>query len=589
MPLTPNGKIDKPALPFPDTPQFNSASSTVAQPSITASITPESLPDMTPTERTIHQIWHDLLPSPPEPYIPLDDNFFDLGGHSLIATRLIFEIRNTCQVDAPLGLVFKEPTIRGLAREVVRLQQGDLGFVENEEDSVEREKAENDAEKARQVQREEIDYAADLVPLANEYLLASYEPVPVLNRPDRTVLLTGATGFLGAFILSTVLNVYPNARVVCVVRAADNEKALERIKKSAEDHLLWSQLWVTSGRVQAVCGDLAKERLGLSQDDWDRLTQEVDVVIHNGALVHWVYPYQHLRGPNVLGTLWAMKLASWHHTKSFHFVSSTSVLDTDHYVNLSEQITQTGGQGVPESDDLEGSRRGLRSGYGQSKWVAEKLILEARARGLPATITRPGYVIGDSKTGVTNTDDFLWRLMKGCVELGYIPSINNVVNACPVDYVARCVAAVALAPTAESAPLGVFHVTHPATFRFNDLFGCLPRYGYPCTQTEYIDWRGRLMEFTIQARDNALYPLLHFVLDDLPTGTKAPLLDDRNTRSVIEKEGVACPVISEELVGVYLAYLIKVGFMEKPTVTDGVRPLPELVEEVHLLKRSAAQ
>ncbi|RUP35855.1 L-aminoadipate-semialdehyde dehydrogenase [Jimgerdemannia flammicorona] len=581
MPLTPNGKTDKMALPFPDTPQFNS--NNTAHP---ANVTPDTS-KMTTTERIIHQIWHELLPSPPEPYIPLDENFFDLGGHSLIATRLIFEIRNQCQVDAPLGLVFREPTIRGLAREVVRLQYGDLGFIEGEENGQQQQQGKTDAEKNQQ-REEEADYAADLEPLAKEHLLASYESVPILDRPGRTILLTGATGFLGAFILSTVLNVNPHTRVVCVVRAADEAKALERVKKSSEDHLVWSEAWAAPGRVQAVCGDLGKERLGLSQVDWDRLTQEVDIVIHNGALVHWVYPYQHLRGPNVLGTLWAMRLASTHHTKSFHFVSSTSVLDTDYYVDLSDQVSLTGNQGVPESDDLEGSRKGLRSGYGQSKWVAEKLILQARSRGLPATIIRPGYILGDSKTGVTNTDDFIWRLMKGCTELGYIPSINNVVNACPVDYVARCVASVALAHT-ESAELGVFHITHPPNFRFNDLFACLPHYGFACTQTEYIDWRNRLMGFTIQARDNALYPLLHFVLDDLPTSTKGPLLDDRNTQLIVGREGVECPLMGEDLVGVYLAYLVKVGFMEKPVVAKGVKPLPELTEEVRLLKRSAAQ
>lgn len=101
----------------------------------------------------------------------------------------------------------------------------------------------------------------------------------------------------------------------------------------------------------------------------------------------------------MLGTVWALKLASTHHTKPFNFVSSTSVLDTEHYVDLSGSIVERGGKGIYEDDDLEGSRRGLRSGYGQSKWVAEKLIMEASKRGMPATIIRPGYIVGHSKTG----------------------------------------------------------------------------------------------------------------------------------------------------------------------------------------------
>jgi L-aminoadipate-semialdehyde dehydrogenase len=82
------------------------------------------------------------------------------------------------------------------------------------------------------------------------------------------------------------------------------------------------------------------------------------------------------------------------------FVSSTSAIDTDYYVQLSESLArlQSNSQGVPESDDLEGARSSLKTGYGQSKWVSEKLLFEAGKRGLRGHIVRPGYVVGDSHT-----------------------------------------------------------------------------------------------------------------------------------------------------------------------------------------------
>jgi L-aminoadipate-semialdehyde dehydrogenase len=113
------------------------------------------------------------------------------------------------------------------------------------------------------------------------------------------------------------------------------------------------------------------------------------------------------------------------------------------------------GDKVLESDDLEGSRTGLRTGYGQTKWVAEKIVLEAGKAGIPVTITRPGYIVGDSRTGVTNTDDFIWRLVKGCLQLGKVPSISNIINMCSVDYVAKCIAEVATLK--KSIELKVFH------------------------------------------------------------------------------------------------------------------------------------
>lgn len=559
MPLTPNGKVDKNALPFPDTAQFNGNA-----PASAASAANTKLPEMDQNETIIHNIWKSLLPSS-DPVIGLDENFFDIGGHSLIATRLIFEIRQRFQVDAPLGLVFAEPTIRGLARQVTKLQQGDLLLDQNDLGKNEEE------EKKKEV----VDYGADLEQLKGEYLQESYSPLAEKAAEGRTFILTGGTGFLGAFILGKLLD-YANTKVICIVRAKDADGAYQRVKKAAVDHLVWKDAY--EGRIEAVCGDLGSDRLGLSDEDWTRLAAAGDCIIHNGAVVHWVYPYPQMRAANVIGTLWAMRLASEQKQKSFHFISSTSVLDSPHFINL--------GTSVSESDDLEGARTGLDTGYGQSKWVSEKLIMEAKKRGMPASIIRPGYILGDSRTGVTNTDDFIWRLIKGCVELGYIPAMSNDVNCCSVDYVASVVAGAGYHDQ-KSTELGVLQVTHPAGFTYNELFGSLSTYGYICQQTEYIDWRNKLMEFTLKSQDHSLFPLLHFVLDDLPTSTKSAPLDDTQTQSVLALDGVKLPLMNDDLFGIYFAYLIKAGYMPAPA--SGYRALPELNAEVTLLKRSGAQ
>jgi L-aminoadipate-semialdehyde dehydrogenase len=195
---------------------------------------------------------------------------------------------------------------------------------------------------------------------------------------------------------------------------------------------------------------------------------------------------------------------------------------------------------------------------------------------------------------VTNTDDFIWRLIKGCIQLGLIPTIHNTVNMCPVDYVAECVVRISLSSTAASKH--VFHITHPPdpSFRFNELFNCLYRYGYTVSETEYIVWRDKLTELTLKEEDNALYPLLYFVLDDLPTSTKSPELDDSNTQKIVSIE---CERMGERLIGIYLGYLVKVGFLDKPDLREkgmnnhGVEilELPDVVaalEGIDVLKRS---
>ncbi|KAJ2058575.1 large subunit of alpha-aminoadipate reductase [Coemansia sp. S146] len=513
LPLTPNGKVDRAALPFPDTPA-----------------PPQPAAGGSPTERALAAVWADVLglahaPAP-------EASFFDVGGHSVAATRMVFRVRTDFAVDAPLGLVFRCPVLRDMAAAIDALR-GELQLTEAA---------------AAPAPDAASEYAADLAELIAQL------PLPPAGAPaavpeDATYLLTGATGFLGAFVLDSLLRRHPRASVVCLVRAPDAHAAMQRVRQAAVANLVWTGEWAR--RVRAVAGDLAQPRLGLGDADWAACAQ-ADVIVHNGALVHWVYPYARLRAANVLSTLEALRLAAEGRAKRLVFVSSTSALDTDHYVQLGC---------VAESDDLEGARTGLMSGYGQSKWVAERLLMHARQCGWPVAIVRPGYVLGDSRSGATNADDFLWRLAKGCAQLQLSPVMANPVNVCPVDYVADVVAAAASHPRALEHL--VYHVFNHAGFRFHDIFDLMRAFGYPMADAEYMRWRGVLMESTLDEKDSALYPLLHFVLDDLPTSTKSPDLDDKHTRGLLEGSGVVCPDI-KTLFGLYLAYLVKAGFLDKP-------------------------
>ncbi|KAI8986714.1 L-aminoadipate-semialdehyde dehydrogenase large subunit [Trametes punicea] len=561
MPLNPNGKIDKPALPFPDTAQ------------VAASEPPRGAASA--TEEAIRAIWARILPNAPSP-IPLDESFFDLGGHSILATRLIFEIRKAFLVDAPLGLVFDKPTIAALADAVDRMRTADLGLDANGSaiSTSGAPPSPTDATAAALGARK-VEYSKDYEQLLAQ-LHESYPSAPSdYSSRALSVFLTGATGFLGAFILRDLL-IRPAARVkkvVCLVRAADDAKAFERLREAAEGRGVWDEEWVRSGRVEVVRGDLDRPRFGLESAAWMRVAGDADAIIHNGALVHWVYPYEKLRSANVLGTLTAVELAAAGKPKLFVFVSSTSAIDTEYYVQLSDSLGA-----VPESDDLEGARTALKTGYGQSKWVSEKLLCEAGRRGLKGHIIRPGYVVGDSESAVTNTDDFLWRLIKGCVQLGLVPDINNTVNMVPVDHVARCCSSAALSPLPPPRDaLSVLHVAAAPRPTFNDFLGALARYGYRTSRVEYLVWRRQLEKHVMEVQDNALFPLLHFVLDDLPTSTKAPELDDANMRAVLAAQGERMhATVDEGLMGKYLAWLVEAGFLPRPTAEDAEKRLPKL-------------
>jgi L-aminoadipate-semialdehyde dehydrogenase len=267
MPLNPNGKIDKAALPFPDTAQ---ASLTAVVPAITKG---------TNTEITMRSIWETILPNTPRP-LPTDESFFDLGGHSILATRLIFEIRKIFVVDAPLGLIFEKPTISGLVGAVDALRNADfIGYKESIA-------AESLIVESEKMAASAVEYGQDYINLL-EKLQPSYPSIPAdyYDRP-LTVFLTGATGFLGAFILHDLLSRHERVKkVICLVRSTSLQQGLSRLREGSTDRGVWSDEWVTSGRLEVVTGDLGLDLFGLDEPEWTSICNEVDVVLHNGALV----------------------------------------------------------------------------------------------------------------------------------------------------------------------------------------------------------------------------------------------------------------------------------------------------------------
>ena len=266
MPLNPNGKIDKSALPFPDTAQATFSALPARQASS--------------TEKTMQNIWASILPNPPTP-LPLDESFFDLGGHSILATRLVFEIRKVFLVNAPLGLIFEQPTITGLGAAIDELRNADLGLTDKRTDGA------PTVERIAGVPAKlSIEYGQDfekLLPLLKE----SYPSPPVDYRTrSLVVFLTGGTGFLGAFVLRTLLrNQERVKKVICLVRAPDAQQGLARLKGGLSDRGVWDDQWIESGRLEVVVGDLGLELLGLGKDNWWRIANEADVILHNGALV----------------------------------------------------------------------------------------------------------------------------------------------------------------------------------------------------------------------------------------------------------------------------------------------------------------
>ncbi|KAJ5093921.1 NRPS-like protein biosynthetic cluster [Penicillium angulare] len=557
MPLNPNGKIDKPALPFPST-------SDLALVNRRASRSSSLQVSLTETQQKIADIWASVLPNVTARMLAPKSNFFEEGGHSILAQQMLFKVRREWKdIDIPMGAIFQSQTLETFSAEI-----------EHAQDPTGLRLDQNVHASSAIVDQA---YSADARELAAH--LPSTIPKSTTSEAT-TAFLTGATGFLGSYILNGLLESNKNMRVITHVRCKDSASGLQRLQGIAEAYGLWRQDW--AGRVEVVPGDIAKPQLGMSTQDWDRITQEADLVIHNGAQVNWMLPYSSLRQANVLSTMECVTLCTFGKAKRLAFISSTSTLDTDHYF----EVNQSGSK-VLESDDLEGSAKGLGTGYGQSKWASEYIVREAGRRGLAGVVIRPGYIMGDPESGFSVTDDFLLRLWKGCIQVNARPDIpGNNINQVPVTHVSRIVVASVLHPPV--APLGAVQVISHPPLTTNEWLGSLETYGYNVPQVPYREWCNLLHNYVADesntgSKELALLPLFHFVVGDLPSNSVARDLDDANATTALRSFGVSPESLSDravttDIIGRYLAFLSATGFLPSPS-TAGAKALPQIDSE----------
>jgi thioester reductase-like protein len=379
---------------------------------------------------------------------------------------------------------------------------------------------------------------------------ADIRPRPTLPTARRTapesVFLTGATGFVGAFLLAELLTTAP-LEVHCLVRAADAAGGLERIRRQLAAWRLWRP--GMESRIVPVPGDLARPRFGLSPDAFARLAGDVDAIYHCGAWVNFTYPYAALRASNVGGTREALRLAAAGRLKPVHHISTLAVLGAP-----------AGPREAWREDDLPELPHGLVDGYAQSKWVAERVVHLARERGIPISIYRLGMVGGHSRTGVSNTRDLVWSWLKGIIQLGAATDSTIDLDLAPVDYVSRAIVHL----SRQEALLGsTFHLHNPRPMPSAAVFEVIEALGYPLRRLPPADWKREMLDALTRDEGNALSPFLPLFEQQEQAGdiSEEASYDDRNCRAGLAGSGIECSPVDPELLRTYLRFLAETGFL----------------------------
>ncbi len=397
----------------------------------------------------------------------------------------------------------------------------------------------------RRVQEEHESYERECMRSDAEFKIESAEAGRSVG-PISNVLITGLTGFFGPFLLRSLLGTTSHT-FYALTRATDPVHGMDRIKSSMRrSRLLTPELEeALENRVHVVCGNLTRGNLGLSSEQWKHLSQKIQAICHNGALVNYVLNYDALRPTNVDGTREILRFAFTGPPKRFHLVSSTFIYGW----TVKPMLFET---------DNNEEMQNLDFGYAQSKWVAEQLVHAAAAQGLDVRIYRPS-LISASTHGVGSNDDIAVRLLAFMIRHGIGVTARNQISFLPADLVADNIAAIFDMPT---IPARTLHVTADDYYNMNDVTRVITRkYGYEFT---YFDIPGFMKQLNQRAtQEDLIYPLTDFFIrsQDKLAAMQHKRYNNDTYRQVREQCGGRREPCLDDTVSYIIDHMVRAGIL----------------------------
>jgi amino acid adenylation domain-containing protein/thioester reductase-like protein len=414
LPLTVNGKLDTRALPAPE---YTAAGYRA----------PATL-----TEEILAGIYAQVLGLE---RVGVDDSFFELGGDSLSAMRVIAAINTSLDAGLAVPTLFHAPSVKSLSQQLGRHAGSECFASVHGRDVTEV-------------------HAGDLTldKFIDATTLTAAPTLPGPSAEVRTVLLTGATGFLGRYLALQWLQRMElvDGTLICLVRANSDEEARRRLDKTfdgGDPQLLADYRELAAENLQVLAGDKGEANLGLDQQTWQRLADTVDLIVDPAALVNGVLPYRELFAPNVVGTAELIRIALTTKLKPYTYVSTANVGDQ---IESSAFTEDADIRAISPTRTLDDSNA---NGYGTSKWAGEVLLREANDLcALPVAVFRCDMILADtSYAGQLNVSDMFTQMVLSLLATGVAPASFYQLDAegnrqrahldgLPVEFVAEAIA-----------------------------------------------------------------------------------------------------------------------------------------------------
>jgi thioester reductase-like protein len=373
-----------------------------------------------------------------------DMDLFSYGVDSIACMQLRTRLRRLIpnfEGQLPMSVVEDCGTIRRLRDYVLRKRHG-----QSDSDGEDEEKLMLDLVK------QYGSFAAARQPTATN---GSYEG----KEGGEVVVLTGATGALGAHVLDLLQKTSNVEAVYCLVRGADEHAARERVSKALEQRGLVSLLSSESsnGKIKVIPSQLSGKRLGLDDELYEYLAEKATSIIHVAWTVNFRLKLRSFEKDNIAGVRNLLDLAlelPRSQPPRFTYCSSTAAImngPLDASGELPEQVSSEPSSASP-------------LGYSRSKWVAEHICLEAHNRTIlrgRIAVVRVGQLAGDSTSGVWNTKE-AWPMMLSTAKLiKCLPDLGSEpLDWLPVDVAAKAFLE-ATGPIKGKEDMPVFHVLNP--------------------------------------------------------------------------------------------------------------------------------
>jgi amino acid adenylation domain-containing protein/thioester reductase-like protein/non-ribosomal peptide synthase protein (TIGR01720 family) len=369
----------------------------------------------------------------------------------------------------------------------------------------------------------------------------------------RHILLTGATGYMGAYLVPGLLE-NTEATLYLPVRGATQEESQERFQRKMAFYFGRDFFRANKDRLKVLRSDLSEDQLGINQSQYEKLGKIVDAVVHSAANVKHYGVYEEFFKDNVEGTERLLEFAISGKNKDFHFVSTLSTGSGDipgkEYLVFTEYCHDEG----QESNHF----------YIKSKFEAEKRVLAYRAKGLNASIYRTGNLTFHSETGEFQENienNAFYAIMRGVIKVGYLTDNMKEIEF-DMSFINHAARAVVLLLTRKGLANETYHINNPHLLTMKKMTEFLKAVGI---EIPYVE-KGKLEEHLEQFVGNVEYEKIiqRVKLDSWAwEGKPATLTVIKNDRTImlLKKLGLQWPGVTKKHIEKMIAYCRKVGFL----------------------------